>query len=103
MAKVDLSDYNVSELIGLEAEIEIEIKARQQQEVATAREQILAIAKGLGISVEELLMSGAAKSKGDGKKVQAAVREYSEAQLQYEIYDQASSTQLSTARAAASE
>ncbi|RYF48523.1 MAG: H-NS histone family protein, partial [Cytophagaceae bacterium] len=52
MAKVDLSDYNLSELKGLQAEIEKEIKARQQQEVTKAREQILAIAQGLSLSVE---------------------------------------------------
>jgi DNA-binding protein H-NS len=71
MAKVDLSDYNLSELKGLQAEIEKEVKARQQQEVTKAREQILAIAQGLGVSVEELLMNGGAKSKNSGKKVQA--------------------------------
>ena len=74
MAKVDLSDYNLSELKGLQAEIEKEIKARQQQEVTKAREQILAIAQGLGVSVEELLANGGAKSKGSGKKVQAQYR-----------------------------
>ena len=71
MAKVDLSNYNLSELKGLQAEIEKEIKARQQQEVTKAREQILAIAQGLGVSVEELLANGGAKSKNSGKKVQA--------------------------------
>ena len=71
MAKVDLADYNLSELKGLRAEIEKEIKARQQQEVTKAREQILAIAQGLGVSVEELLANGGTKSKANGKKVQA--------------------------------
>jgi len=70
MAKVDLSDYNLSELKGLKAEVEKEIKARQQQEVTKAREQILAIAQGLGVSVKELLANGGAKSKGSSKKVQ---------------------------------
>jgi DNA-binding protein H-NS len=75
MAKVNLSDYNLSELKGLQADIEKEIKARQQQEVVKAREQILSIAQGLGVSVEELLANsgGKAKSSGknSGKKVQA--------------------------------
>jgi DNA-binding protein H-NS len=71
MAKVDLSDYNLSELKGLQAEIEKEVKARQQQEVTKARQQILAIAQGLGIPVEELLANGGAKSKSSGKTVQA--------------------------------
>lgn len=71
MAKVDLSDYHLSELKGLQAEIEKEIKARQQQDVAKAREQILTIAQTLGVSAEELLATGTAKAKGSGKKVQA--------------------------------
>ncbi|QOL52288.1 H-NS histone family protein [Massilia litorea] len=74
MSKVDLSDYNLSELKGLQAEIEREIKNRQQQEVTKAREQIIAIAQGLGISVEELLTNSGPKSKGNGKKVQARYR-----------------------------
>lgn len=74
MAKVDLSDYNLSELKGLQAEIEKEIKNRQQQEVTKAREQILAIAQGLGVSVEELLVNNGRKSKGTGKKVEAQYR-----------------------------
>ncbi|MFC5512796.1 H-NS family nucleoid-associated regulatory protein [Massilia jejuensis] len=74
MAKVDLSDYNLSELKGLQVEIEKEIKNRQQQEVTKAREQILAIAQGLGVSVEELLTNNGGKSKGTGKKVEAQYR-----------------------------
>ncbi|MBD8531687.1 MULTISPECIES: H-NS family nucleoid-associated regulatory protein [unclassified Massilia] len=74
MAKANLSDYNLSELKGLQAEIEKEIKARQQQEVSKAREQILAIAQGLGVSVDELLANSGAKSKGNGKKVRAQYR-----------------------------
>ncbi len=74
MAKVNLSDYNLSELKGLQVEIEKEIKNRQQQEVTKAREQILSIAQGLGISVEELLANTGGKSKGTGKKVEAQYR-----------------------------
>jgi len=74
MAKANLSDYNLSELKGLQAEIEKEIKARQHQEVSKAREQILAIAQGLGVSVEELLANGGAKSKANGKTVAAQYR-----------------------------
>jgi DNA-binding protein H-NS len=46
-------------------------KARQQQEVTKAREQILTIAQTLGVSVEELLVTGGAKAKGSGKKIEA--------------------------------
>lgn len=72
MAKIELSDYNISELKGLQLDIEKEIRSRQNQEHSKAREQILSIAKGLGISVEELLANNEAKSKKlSGKKVQA--------------------------------
>lgn len=74
MAKVDLSDYNLSELKGLQSDIEKEITNRQQQEVTKAREQIRSIAQNLGISVEELLTTGGGKSKSTGKKVQAQYR-----------------------------
>lgn len=74
MEKVNLSEYNMSELKGLQVEIEKEIKNRQQQEVTKAREQILAIAQGLGVSVEELLANNGGKSKGTGKKVEAQYR-----------------------------
>jgi len=74
MAKVNLSDYNLDELKGLQVEIEKEIKNRQQQEVTKAREQILSIAQGLGISVEELLANTGGKSKSTGKKVEAQYR-----------------------------
>ncbi|MGF6275748.1 DNA-binding protein H-NS [Massilia sp. UYP11] len=71
MAKIDLSGYNLAELKGLQFDIEKEIKNRQQQDVKKAREQILEIAQNMGISVEELLAKGGAKSKkaGGGAKV----------------------------------
>ena len=74
MSNIDLADYNLSELKGLQADIEKEIKSRQQQEVTKAREQILALAKNLGLSVEELLANGGGKSKGSAKKVEAQFR-----------------------------
>ena len=74
MANVDFSDYNLAELKGLQADIEKEINSRQQQEVAKAREQILALAKDLGISVEELLANGGTKSKRSANKVEAQYR-----------------------------
>ena len=72
MATIDLSSYNRSELKGLQHDIEKEIKSRQQGDLAKARQQILAIAQQAGISVEELLATGAKKSnKGTGQEVQA--------------------------------
>jgi DNA-binding protein H-NS len=71
MSKVDLAGYTLSELKGLQHDIERTIKERQQQEVQKAREQILAIAKQAGVSVEELLGNAEKKAKtGSSQKVQ---------------------------------
>jgi DNA-binding protein H-NS len=67
MATIDLSNYNLGELKGLQFDIEKEIKARQQQEVKKAREQILAISREVGVSVDELLANTGAKSKPGGR------------------------------------
>ena len=70
MSKVDLAGYTSSELKGLQHDIERMIKERQQQEVQKAREQILAIAKQAGVSVEELLGNVEKKAKtGSDQKV----------------------------------
>lgn len=74
MASINLSDYSVSELKGLQAEVEKEIKSRQQLDVAKAREQILSIAQGLGMSLEELLANSGTKSKGTAKTVEIKYR-----------------------------
>lgn len=72
MANIDLSGYNLGELKSLQHDIEKQIKSRQQGDLAKARQQILAIAHEAGVSVEELLASGAKQSaKGKGQKVAA--------------------------------
>ena len=62
MATIDLSNYNLGELKGLQFDVEKEIKSRQQQEVRKAREQILAIAQDVGLPVEALLSAKTGKS-----------------------------------------
>jgi hypothetical protein len=57
MPTFDLSTYTLAELKGLDFDIRQEIKARQQLEVSKAREQILGIARGAGLSEQELLGS----------------------------------------------
>jgi DNA-binding protein H-NS len=72
VANIDLSGYNLGELKGLQRDIEQAIKDRQQQDVQKAREEIMAIAKNAGVSVEDLLAGASKKaSKASGKKVQA--------------------------------
>lgn len=65
MAAADLSQYNLSELKGLQHDIEMEIKNRQQEEVKKARDQILSIAQNLGIPVEQLVADASKKAKRD--------------------------------------
>jgi DNA-binding protein H-NS len=70
MTNVDLSGYNLKELKNLQEDVEKALKDREQQDVQKARNQILAIAKDAGISVEELLGASSKKAnKGSGKKV----------------------------------
>jgi DNA-binding protein H-NS len=63
MAKPDLSDYNLGELKGLQFDIENELRKRRADEVNRARGEILALAQGTGLSVEELLLSQARKPR----------------------------------------
>jgi DNA-binding protein H-NS len=75
MAKIDLASYTVGELKALQHDVEKAIKDRQQQEVQRAREQILAIAKEAGVSVEDLLGNpGTKPKKKDGKKIEPKYR-----------------------------
>lgn len=67
MANIDLSNYNLAELKGLQFEVEKQIKSRQQEEVKKAREQILALTKNLGVSVDELLSAKGGKPGKSGK------------------------------------
>jgi DNA-binding protein H-NS len=55
MPTFDLSTYNLAELRGLEFDVRQEIKARQQLEVSKAREQILGIARGAGLTDRDLI------------------------------------------------
>lgn len=71
MKTVDLSNYSLAELKGLQHDIEREIKNRQHHEVRSAREKILAIAQAAGVSVDELLSITARKEKSAGQKVAA--------------------------------
>jgi DNA-binding protein H-NS len=72
MAKIDLAGYTLSELKGLQHDVEKATKDRQQQDIQNAREQILAIVKDAGVSVEELLSNAGTKAKkASGKKVEA--------------------------------
>ena len=59
---MNLSNLSLADLNALQEQVKQEIKKRQQEDVAKAREQILAIAQGVGISLKELV-AGNLRSK----------------------------------------
>lgn len=70
MAQIDLSNYNLGELKGLQFDVEKELKERQKHDLRKAREQVLAIVQEAGMSVDELLAErgkGKTAGKGAGK------------------------------------
>ena len=65
----DLSNYSLSQLRTLEAQIVEELKKRHFLGVSQAREQILHIARGAGLSVKELLAGkGPKEPKSDPRE-----------------------------------
>lgn len=68
---IDLSQHTLADLRKLQEQIKEEMKSREAQEVQRAREQILAIAQGVGLSLESLMGKG---GKGVKKTGTVAVR-----------------------------
>jgi DNA-binding protein H-NS len=52
---MDLSHFSLVQLRSLQDDIGKQMKKREQDELAKAREEIMSIAQGLGLSVKELL------------------------------------------------
>jgi DNA-binding protein H-NS len=61
---MDLSNTSVVELRALQEKIKHELKKREQQGIAQAREQILAIAQSVGVSVKDLIGGGVRAKTG---------------------------------------
>lgn len=55
MPAIDLSDYNLAELKGLQLAVALELRNRQLQDRQRARAQIDAIAQECGLSVQDVL------------------------------------------------
>jgi len=70
MAAADLANLGLSDLRKLQHDVENEIKNRQRQDVGKAREQIIAIARELGVPIEQLIAGVAPKSKISGQSAQ---------------------------------
>jgi DNA-binding protein H-NS len=52
---MDLSHFSLAELRNLQDDIGKQMKKREQDELAKAREEIMSIAQGVGLSVKDLL------------------------------------------------
>lgn len=55
---MDLTNLDMSELRALQENIKQQLKKREQHEINQAREQILAIAQSVGVSLKDLVGSG---------------------------------------------
>ena len=66
---IDLSNYSMPQLRDLQSQIAEQINARQKDEIANVQQQILALAKGVGMTVEQVM-----GFKGTKDKKQVAVR-----------------------------
>lgn len=66
--KPDISDLSVEDLKRLQAEAEALIESKKDQAIEDAYNQIIAIADGVGLSVEELLAVGEQKRKKTTRK-----------------------------------
>jgi DNA-binding protein H-NS len=60
---MDLSKLNLAELKDLSTQVGVELKSREKSDVAKARSEIEAIAKGLGLSLQDLLGNSDTKGK----------------------------------------
>ena len=63
---IDLSKHTLADLRNLQEQIKEELKSREAQEVSKAREQILAIAQSVGLSVQELVAKNGKLGKKSG-------------------------------------
>ncbi|MDP5007722.1 MAG: H-NS histone family protein [Glaciimonas sp.] len=80
---MDLSNFSVADLRTLQDQVKHALKEREHEELNKAREQILAIAQGAGISLKELLGSSARKNSAMKNKVAVRYRHPSDASLQW--------------------
>ena len=61
---MDLSTLSLADLRQLQEKIKQQLKQREHQDLARAREQILAIAQGVGVPLKELIAGGVRAKTG---------------------------------------
>ena len=61
---MDLSNLSLAELRAMQEDIKKQMKKREQDDLVKAREQILAIAQSVGVSVKDLVGAGIRAKSG---------------------------------------
>lgn len=79
----DLSNYSLSQLRQLEVQLVEELKTRHLLNVSQAREQILHIARGAGVSVKDLLAGKPPKIATERRPVAVKYRHPDDATKQW--------------------
>jgi DNA-binding protein H-NS len=79
---MDLSNFSASDLRALQENIKQQLKKREQQELASAREQILAIAQSVGLPLSELI-NGIKHPKKEKATVAVQYRHPDDATMQW--------------------
>ncbi|SFV09777.1 H-NS histone family protein [Pseudoduganella namucuonensis] len=82
---MDLSNMSAAQLRDLQEQVKRELVKRESDDKAKAREQILAIAKSVGVPVQELIASAQPRAKGanGGGSVAARYRNPADASQQW--------------------
>ncbi|VXC54233.1 H-NS family nucleoid-associated regulatory protein [Massilia sp. 9I] len=80
---MDLSNMSVGDLRNLQEQIKQEMKKREAQEVQKAREQILAIAQGVGLPLKDLLATAGRGNSTKGNSVAVRYRHPDNASQQW--------------------
>jgi DNA-binding protein H-NS len=67
---MDISNLPAADLRSLQESIKQELKKRESQEIANARNQIIAIAQSVGLSLKDLMGNGSVRPKSGPVAVQ---------------------------------
>jgi DNA-binding protein H-NS len=67
---MDISNLSAADLRALQESIKQELKKRETQEISNARNQIIAIAQSVGVSLKDLMGSGSVRAKSGPVAVQ---------------------------------
>ncbi|MFC5550343.1 H-NS family nucleoid-associated regulatory protein [Massilia aerilata] len=79
----DLSNFSLPELRDLQTQVAEQIKTRQKDEITNVQKQILALAQGVGMTVEQIMNLKGGQPKKAAKAVAARYRHPEQPELQW--------------------